>query len=332
MEGTVIITGANGTLAAHAVAYLLDKYPNYTAILLVRDASEEDVNTQALRAAISLRPQATAVISEVDLARLDSVQDFANGLVTSIRNGTYPAIVAVICNAFWWNLAVDAPELTSDGYEKTMQIGHIAHASLILRLLKQFDPNSGCVVTLSSEAHEPGKAVWEKIPPEIPENIEDLVKPPQAPDYSGRPFQRYANSKLVTVMWTHALNRHLEQDSNLSKITAVAMDPGWLVDSRALTTNTTAIHVNAQRFFFRPLRPLISLLNPAVRSAAAAAPGLIDLALRRAHGGERGHFKLLTKEEGSPASLDVEKQELLWTKTIEWAHLTSENATLLNGE
>jgi NAD(P)-dependent dehydrogenase (short-subunit alcohol dehydrogenase family) len=214
MTGTVIITGANSSLAIPAVGYLLKNYPEYTVVLTVRNASDKDANTASLRAIASQHPQAKIVIYELDLAVLSAVENFASTISKNISDDTYPPIVAVICNAFHWNLAIGDPELTSNGYEKTFQVNHIAHASLVLRLLDQFDPAGSRIVSLSSDAHWPGKAVWEKIPPEIPSDIESLVKPPVEADYTGRPFQRYANSKLAIVMWTHALNRRLLQVSS----------------------------------------------------------------------------------------------------------------------
>jgi len=345
MAGTIIITGANGSLAIPAVAYLLSNYPDYTAILTVRNASEDDANTTALRAVISRHPQAKADILELDLSVLSAVHDFTKSISKKIDNGTYPKLASIVCNAFWWSLTSDAPVLSADGYEKSVQVNHISHAALVLRLLTHFEPAGGRIVTLSSEAHVPGKATFEQIPPRIPDDLDSLVKPPVEASYPpGRPFQRYGNSKLAVVMWTHALNRRLVQVSppqavscacffrshtrfqhpNLGMINAIAMDPGSLVDSRALTTNTSPNFWYLQKLVLQPFRPLLRLVNPAIRNAAEASPTLIDLAIQQAHPGERGHFELGEKMESSPDSLNVEKQDLLWEKTLEWAGLTSE--------
>jgi hypothetical protein len=104
------------------------------------------------------------------------------------------------------------------------------------------------------------------------------------------------------------------------------MDPGSLVDSRALTTNASPMFWYLQKLVLQPFRPLLRLVNPAIRRAAEAGPPMIDLALQQAHPGERGHFELKEKTESSSDSLDVKKQELLWEKTLEWAGLTSEDA------
>jgi len=51
VDGTIIITGANGSLGLPSVRTLLESYPSFHAILTVRDAS--DPNTTNLRDAVS---------------------------------------------------------------------------------------------------------------------------------------------------------------------------------------------------------------------------------------------------------------------------------------
>jgi NAD(P)-dependent dehydrogenase (short-subunit alcohol dehydrogenase family) len=227
MAGTIIITGANGSLAIPAVAYLLSNYPDNTAILTVRNASDADANTTALRAVISRHPQAKAVILELDLSVLSAVHDFTNSISKDIDNGTYPKLTSIVCNAFWWSLTSAAPVLTTDGYEKSVQVNHIAHAALVLRLLNYFEPVGGRIVTLGSGAHVPGKATFEQIPPKIPDVLDSLVKPSVEASYPvGQPFQRYGNSKLAVIMWTHALNRRLAQvsppQSSITRLSSIS--------------------------------------------------------------------------------------------------------------
>ncbi|KAH9992266.1 NAD(P)-binding protein [Xylariaceae sp. FL0662B] len=326
MAGTVLLTGANGSLAIPGVEHLLSKYPDFTAVLTVRNASEADTNTQRLRNTISNYPNAKASIHELDLANLTAVHEFATSLATSIGNRTYPPLAAIICNAYFWDHVGD-PILTADGFEKTFQVNHIAYAALALRLLGKFKPTGGRIMFFTSDAHWPGKNMLEKFPPGIPDDLEKLVKPPSYPDETGRGFQRYANSKLAVLMWVYALNRRLENDPKLNNITAVAINPGNLVDSRALRTNTPPKLVNLQRFILQPLKPLLRLTDPTMRTAAEAGVDVIELAVKLdPH--ERGFFTLLKKDQSSPESLDVEKQQKLWTKTAGWARITKENTTL----
>lgn len=183
MSGTVLITAANGSLAIPAVHYLLSTYANYHALLTVRDDSDADGNTRRLRAVLSCFPPGRASIWQLD--------------------------------HYYWNL-VDEVELTTDGFDKTFQVSHLAHVALILDLLPSFRPHEGGrIILLSSDAHWPGKNALAKIDPGIPEDLDRLVKPPVAPeplnDNFALGFQRYANAKLVMLMWMYALNRFLQK-------------------------------------------------------------------------------------------------------------------------
>ncbi len=212
MAGTIIITGANGSLAIPAVQHLLASHPSYALVLTVRNASNADVNTKKLREVLKQYPHANSLIRELDLANLSAVHDFATAVAAEVADGTLPPLASIVCNAYYWNLAGDV-QTTVDGHEKTFQVTFVAHAALVLRLLDNFGPSGGRVVLFSSDAHWPGKNSLEKYPPAIPADLQTLVKPAadQPSDNFGRGFQRYAVSKLAVVMWMYALNRHLEK-------------------------------------------------------------------------------------------------------------------------
>ncbi|KAK7908653.1 NAD(P)-binding Rossmann-fold containing protein [Apiospora marii] len=349
--GTVIITGANGSLATPAAEFLLQEHPDMTAIFTVRDPSDSDANTVHLRQILARYPNVKTAIHALDLGNLAAVQRFADDIARGITDAQCPPLRAIVCNAFYWNL-VGGPDFTDDGYEKTFQVNHVAHASLVLRLLGHFGPG-GRVVLFSSDAHWPGKNSLEKIPPEIPSDLERLVKPPLDPadKHAALCFQRYANSKLAITSWAHSLNRHLldvrlrapshppnsqsmlvvvlilswlPQDPALSHITAVAINPGNLSDSRALRTNTPGALKVAQRLVIQPFMPILRLLSDStMRTSRPAGEDVMKLALGIAHPGERGFFTHLRKEASSPGSLDEGKQEELWAKTLDWTKVTA---------
>lgn len=224
MAGTIVLTGANSSLAIPAIEHLLTKYPDYTAVLTVRNAADSDVNTKRLRSTIAKHPGAKTSIHELDLADLSAVHKFADAVIDKIRRGSLPPLVGLVCNAYYWNLS-GGIEFTGDGYEKSFQVIHIAHAALVLRLLGHFHSDGGRVVLLSSDAHWQGKNGLEKYPPTIPDELELLVKPgPDATsDNLGRGFQRYATSKLAVVTWMYALNRYLNNVCPSSHLLAGSM-------------------------------------------------------------------------------------------------------------
>lgn len=212
MAGTIIITGANGSIATHVVRHLLTKAPGHTLILAVRNIPDSDPNTKCLRETLSNFPNSKAWIRSLDLSVLKDVHDFADVIIAEVGGGTLPPLMAIICNAFHWNMVAD-PESTEDGFEKTLQVNHISHSALVLRLLGSFGPGGGRVVLFTSDSHYPGRNSLEKYPPGLPGDINKLVETGPVIDQQGRGFQRYANSKLAILMWTYALNRYLEQAS-----------------------------------------------------------------------------------------------------------------------
>jgi NAD(P)-dependent dehydrogenase (short-subunit alcohol dehydrogenase family) len=121
MAGTVIITGANGSLAIPAVAHLLRHYPDTMLILTVRNITDSDPNTLKLRRTIAEFPNAKTCIKLLDLALLRSVHEFTQQIASAITASTYPSLSAIICNAYYWNLVGDL-EFTDDGFEKSFQV------------------------------------------------------------------------------------------------------------------------------------------------------------------------------------------------------------------
>lgn len=192
-----------------AADHLLQKYPEYTVIFTVRDASDDDINTKTLRDTISKHPDSKASVLALDLASLSGVHDFADNIIAGIQSGKYPRLAAIVCNAYYWNLIGD-PEFTEDGYDKTIQVSHISHAALVLRLLESFDARGGRIVLISSDSHWPGKNAMEKYPPSI-DDVENLVNPTVDDDKQGRGYQRYATAKLAITTWMYSLNRRLEK-------------------------------------------------------------------------------------------------------------------------
>lgn len=119
-----------------------------------------------------------------------------------------------------------------------------------------------------------------------------------------------------------------EQDPHLSTITAVAINPGNLSDSRALRVNTPKMLQYMSKLVIQPLRPLLRFMDPTMRTSGEAGRDIAKLATNNAFPGERGYFTLLHKDESSPDSKKEVLQQRLWKKTLEWGRITSENTAL----
>lgn len=119
------------------------------------------------------------------------------------------------------------------------------------------------------------------------------------------------------------------QDPILKNITAVAINPGNLVDSRALRSNTPRSMSLMQTFVYKPLLPVLKLsMGPTLRTAAPAGVDVAELALSDKYAGQRGFYTLLQKDESSPDSQDKQKQSALWSQTLRWASITQEDTKL----
>lgn len=355
MAGTVILTGANGSVGIPAAEQLLKEYPQFTAIFTVRNADKADSNTQNLRQVIARYPDAKASIYQVDLANLSAVHEFASKISKAVETGEYPALKSIICCASYWNLVGDS-ELTTDGYDKTLQVGHIAHVALVLRLIGSF-ASDGRIVLFSSIGHYRKPNAMTSYLPDIPDDVDQLNHPPASEDKKGRGFQRYANSKLVITTWMYPLNRYLQQVSfqlyrtthkiiapsqifnnipysknpKFKNITAVAINPGGLGDSRAFTSNTPRSVQLAQKFVLKPFMSIIHrLADPTFRSSAEAAKDVIKLAVDKAYQSEQGYFTLLQKDDSDPITMDERVQQRVWRKSLDWAKITKDNTALKN--
>ncbi|KAK4161585.1 WW domain-containing oxidoreductase [Cladorrhinum sp. PSN259] len=329
MAGTIIITGANGSIAIPTVDHLLKNSPEYTLILAVRDNGDDDVNTKTLRDVIAKYEDARASIRKLDLFSLSDVHAFARTIAAEIAQGKLPPLASIVANAFYWNL-VGPFELTNDGYEKCFQVVHLAHAALILRLVGSFSPDGGRIVLFSTDGHEQGKNKLEQIRPAIPvepEKLELLVKPgpdnTAVADALGWGFNRYANAKLAATTWGHALNSRLEKDPNLHKITVVIINPGNIADSQALLRNTPKKLHYISMFLLRPFRPILKFADPTVLTSAEAGVNIARVAVHDALAGERGYFTLLERGKSSADSYDLARQEIIWKRSAHWVGINA---------
>lgn len=220
MTGTVVITGANGSLALGFVECFLESYPQHTLVATVRNPSpEKDPNTAKLIQLISKYPTAKVNIETLDLGELASVRSFAEKLAGQVSSMELPRISAVVCNASTWSLEA-GQKFTADGYEASFQVCHLSHYLLVLKLLGSMEATSGRIVMLGSVTHDPEKPnPLTSLRPNIAENIEDLISPDQDPPglVHDRGFQRYATAKLANAIFVQDINKRLQGVCELSE-------------------------------------------------------------------------------------------------------------------
>lgn len=213
MAGTILITGANGTLGLEFVRALITSHPQYTLVGTVRNPSPEaDPNTATLMRVIKEHPGAKVHIQPLNLGKSADVRSFAEKLSSQIAQGELPRISAIVCNAATWSLE-SGLKFTSDDLEATFQVCHLSHYLLVLKLLGSMDMDSGRIVMLGSVTHYPEKPnPLSAFRPEIPADIESLArpKPDQPREAHDRGYQRYGTAKLSNVTFMYDLNKRLQ--------------------------------------------------------------------------------------------------------------------------
>ena len=191
---TAIVTGANSGLG-YSVSLELARH-GARVILACRDQGRGKAALDRLLAEV---PGASAELRELDLASLDSVRAFAEGVDEPID--------LLVNNA---GVMAGPHRTTADGFELqfgTNHLGHFALTGLLLpRLLETPHPR---VVSVSSGAHRMGKM-----------NFEDL----QSEGHYWR-WGAYGQSKLSNLLFMSELARRAA-DAGLPLV-SVAAHPGY---------------------------------------------------------------------------------------------------------
>lgn len=192
-----VVTGANsgiGEAAAHGLART-----GARVVMICRDRKRgERVRAQIARAAGSERPD----LRLVDLSSLRQVRALAESLASS-----YGAIHVLVNNAGVYRAR---PEMSQDGFERTLAVNHLAHFLLTKLLLPALRAGRARVITVSSGAHRMAKL---KRKP-----LEQIIR--SVGNYDGK--QAYADSKLANILFSFELARRERE------LTAIALHPGVL--------------------------------------------------------------------------------------------------------
>lgn len=133
---------------------------------------------------------------------------------------------------------------------------------------------------------------------------------------------------------TYVPTHHIKQDKvliscqnpALSKIIAVALDPGGLTDSRCMDQDVPKPWRIIMKGILNPLQPLLKYAVPNLRSVSTASVDLIDISVGKEEAS--GYYTVMAKDESSPESRDEEKRKRLWAKSLEWVGI-SEDQTVL---
>ncbi|HEV2982295.1 MAG TPA: oxidoreductase [Solirubrobacteraceae bacterium] len=196
---TAVVTGANSGLGLSAARELARH--GARVVLACRDLDKGARAMQSLRAEF---PRAELTLAALDLASLQSVQEFADRCLACEQDGGFDLLIN--------NAGVMAPprRVTADGFELQFGTNFLGHFALTARLVAAMEARTDArVVTVSSNAHKMGRI-----------NFDDLQ--------SERRYSRwiaYAQSKLADLMFALELDRRLRAAG--STIKSVAAHPGY---------------------------------------------------------------------------------------------------------
>ena len=184
-----VVTGASSGLGFHTALELARHGADVT--LAVRNRSKGEGSLAALRAELAgAAAPGTLELADLDLASLESVRSFADGLVASGRE-----LHLLVNNA--GVMAIPRRE-TADGFEMQLGTNHLGHMALTLRLLPALVRTGSTgpasrVVTVSSGAHRMGRI-----------DLDDLMGTRKY-----RPWGAYGQSKLANLLFAFELQRRL---------------------------------------------------------------------------------------------------------------------------
>ncbi|HEX3823406.1 MAG TPA: oxidoreductase [Mycobacteriales bacterium] len=191
-----VVTGANSGLG-YVTARELARHGARVALACRNEAR----GREAVARIIAAVPDAEVELRSLDMASLASIRAFADGIQAS-----YPAIDLLFNNA---GVMAIPRRATLDGFEMqlgTNHLGHFALTGLLLSLL--VDRPGARVVTVSSNAHKPGKL-----------DFDDLMH-----ERSYRRWRTYSDSKLANLLFAFELQRRLSAID--SPLISVAAHPG----------------------------------------------------------------------------------------------------------
>ncbi|HEV2873871.1 MAG TPA: oxidoreductase [Thermoleophilaceae bacterium] len=192
-----MVTGANSGLGLVTARELARK--GARVVLACRNTQKGE---SALREVEAAAPGAQLELEELDLARLDSVREFAE------RFGAgHQGLDLLINNA---GVMATPRRSTADGFELQFGTNHLGHFALTAQLIGEMEGREDArVVALSSGAHRIGRIAFDNL----------------AGDRRYFRWRAYGQSKLANLLFALELDRRLRAAG--STVKSMAAHPGY---------------------------------------------------------------------------------------------------------
>lgn len=223
-ERVIVMTGATNGIGAHALTQIAQA-PNTTVVVGARGTG------RTVPAGVKVLP--------LDLTALQSVRSFAEAVTDFLQGRQIDALVL--------NAGTQASNLqgrTSDGYETTFAVNHLAHYLLARLLAPHLAPGARLILT-TSDTHDP------RVTPLAPKSLA-----PQAlahPD-GGAGMRSYTASKLCNLLTARSFAA--SPDLTARGITTYAFNPGFTVG-----TNLGGRSPRAKKIFAAVVVPIFAVIG-----------------------------------------------------------------------
>jgi protochlorophyllide reductase len=176
------------------------------------------------------------------------------------------------------------PQKSTDGFELTFAVNHLAHYLLIRQMLPRLARDARVILT-SSGTHDPEEKTG--LPPPRHADAQLLAFPDRDPGKDGSEMKAgrhaYTSSKLCNVMTARELSRRLAADR--PDVATAAFDPGFTPG-----TGLARDYPGPTGFIFRYLLPLFTRRGPRVSTPANSGRLLAELASLPAFASARGTY------------------------------------------
>ena len=265
----ILVTGATSGMGKVTAQRLAER--GATVVIVGRNAAKTQATVQEIQQRVPKGEMRSLV---ADLTALAQVRALAQAY-----RDTYPRLDVLVNNA---GGMFGARQLSSDGLEMTFALNYFAPfllTNLLLDTLTTSAPSR--IITVASAQH-----VGKQVP------FDDLTH-----EQGYKPLEVYAESKLMTILFTYALARRLEG----TQVTANTLHPG-----------VVATHFGKDAGGIWPA--MFTLLAPFELSPEKGAQTALYLASSPEVATVSGQYFVKSQPvRSSEATYDVSAQERLWT-------------------
>ncbi len=294
---TIVMTGGTSGFGRITLK-MLAKQPDTKIILGCRDRAPDFAESIPL-----------------DLSKLQSVRFFAEEV---IKRAGDSGIDSLVLNA---GIQMAGLTKTSDGFETTFAVNHLAHF-LLLRLLLPVLNKDAIVVLTSSGTHDPLEKTI--IPPPRHADANLLAFPENDPGLDADPViaggRAYSSSKLCVVLTARYLAKSREASAKNLKV--IAYDPGPTPGTGLVRNNKPVVRfiwsllsIPVIRFFI----PKMNSRKSAGKTLAGLATGKINLPSGRVYAALRK--SKITFPDPSEMALQDDLMVKLWNDSEKFAGL-----------